>query len=87
MFWHEQRSCGRKEVVKEGPRSCRMGIKGWPEEPRIQTPQGHPHAKDLDIWKESDRKPAMAGVEAAAEGGEWVVNERGENSPGNSASR
>lgn len=64
-----------------------MGSKGGPEEHRVRTPQGHPCAKDRDIWKESDRKPATAGLEAAAVGGGWVVNERGENSPGSGAPR
>lgn len=43
-------------------------------------------AKDPDIQKERDGKPATAVIEAAAVaavGGGWVVNERGENSPGN----
>lgn len=73
--------------MKESPRSCRMRSKAQPEEHRVRTLQSHPCGKDLDIWKESDRKLAAAGVAAAAVGGGWVVNERGENSPGNGASR
>lgn len=45
-------------------------------------------AEDLDVQKECDGKPAMAAIEAAAVaavGGGWVVNEHGENSPGNAA--
>lgn len=52
------------------------------EEPRAQTLQGHLAwgAKALDTQKESAGSQPRHGVEAAAAGGGWVVNERGDHS-------
>lgn len=43
------------------------------------------YTEDLDLWKKSDRRLAVTAIGAAAVGGRWVVNERGENPPGNGA--